>query len=131
MSNPAKVIGFLDIAGNWDPSLALVMVGALASFGMVHWVSRARVAPLLAARFALPTREGVDRPLIVGSLIFGTGWGLSGFCPGPAVVSSTFGDWRVWLFMGAMLAGILLYRFRPGSPGPVHGKSNAVSTPIR
>jgi uncharacterized membrane protein YedE/YeeE len=114
MSNPAKVIGFLDISGNWDPSLAFVMAGALAVFGAVYWSSRARTTPLLAPRFALPTRDGIDRQLVAGSLIFGVGWGLSGFCPGPAVVSCTFGDWRVWVFVGAMLAGMLLYRSWPG-----------------
>jgi len=113
MSNPAKVIGFLDITGNWDPSLALVMAGALTVFGAAYWSSRARTTPLLAPRFALPSRVGVDQQLVAGSLIFGVGWGLSGFCPGPAVVSSTFGDWRVWLFVVAMLGGMLLYRSWP------------------
>ena len=114
MSNPAKVIGFLDITGTWDPSLALVMAGALAVFGVAYRSSRASTAPLLAPRFAAPTRAGVDRPLIAGSLSFGVGWGLSGFCPGPAVVSSAFGDWRVWVFVGALLVGMLVYRFTPG-----------------
>lgn len=114
MSNPAKVIGFLDVTGNWDPSLAFVMAGALAVFGVAYWSSRANTAPLLAPRFAAPARDGVDRSLVAGSLIFGVGWGLSGFCPGPAVVSSAFGDWRVWVFVGAMLAGILIYRFTSG-----------------
>ena len=113
MSNPAKVIGFLDITANWDPSLALVMAGALAVFGAAYWSSRARTAPLIAPRFALPTQVGVDRHLVAGSLIFGVGWGLSGFCPGPGVVSSTFGDWRAWLFVAAMLGGMLLYRSQP------------------
>jgi hypothetical protein len=114
MSNPAKVIGFLDVSGNWDPSLALVMAGALAVFGIAYRGSRASTAPLFAPRFAAPTRDGVDRPLIAGSLTFGVGWGLSGFCPGPAVVSSAFGDLRVWVFVGAMLAGMLVYRFTSG-----------------
>ena len=114
MSNPAKVIGFLDITGNWDPSLALVMAGALAVFGVAYRSSRASTGPLFAPRFGAATREGVDRPLIAGSLTFGVGWGLSGFCPGPAVVSSAFGDWRVWVFVGAVLVGMLVYRFAPG-----------------
>jgi len=111
MSNPAKVLGFLDITGNWDPSLALVMGGALAVFGAVYWRIRGRNAPLMAERFATPTESRIDRPLVAGALIFGVGWGLSGFCPGPAVVSSASGNPLVWLFVAAMIAGVLLYRF--------------------
>jgi uncharacterized protein len=119
MSNPAKVLGFLDITGNWDPSLALVMAGALTVFGAACWRSKRRSTPLLAREFAAPGRRNIDRPLLSGSIIFGVGWGLSGFCPGPAIVSSTFGDWRVWLFVAAMVAGMLLYRFRHGrQPAP-------------
>ncbi len=114
MSNPAKVIGFLDVTGSWDPSLAFVMAGAVAVFGAAYWRARTRRAPLLAPEFAMPSRSRIDRPLVAGSLIFGVGWGLSGFCPGPAVVSSGFGDWRVWLFVAAVMVGMLLYRFRPG-----------------
>ena len=114
MSNPAKVIGFLDITGGWDPSLAFVMMGALAVFGVANWSSRKRSAPFLASRFGTPTERNIDSPLVAGSLIFGVGWGLSGFCPGPAVVSSAFGDWRVWVFVAAMIGGMLVYRFGPG-----------------
>jgi hypothetical protein len=112
MSNPAKVIGFLDITHNWDPSLAFVMAGALAMFGAAYWTSRTRSAPLLAPRFPIPSQGDIDRSLVGGSLIFGMGWGLSGFCPGPAVVSCAFGDWRVWSFVAAMVVGMLLVRFR-------------------
>ena len=114
MSNPAKVIGFLDLTGNWDPSLAFVMAGALVVFGVAYWSSRKRRAPLLSPQFATATPGDVDRPLVAGSLVFGVGWGLSGFCPGPAVVSSAFGDWRVWVFVAAMIVGMLVYRLRPG-----------------
>jgi uncharacterized protein len=114
MSNPAKVIGFLDITGNWDPSLALVMASALVVFGAAYRNSRNRRAPLLSPQFAAPHLGAVDRPLVAGSLVFGIGWGLSGFCPGPAVVSTAFGDWRVWVLVVAMILGMLLYRFRPG-----------------
>ena len=114
MSNPAKVIGFLDIAGNWDPSLALVMGGALAVFGAVYWRTRGRKGPLMAEQFAAPTETRIDRALLAGSLMFGVGWGLSGFCPGPAVVSTAFGNPLVWLFVAAMIAGMLLYRFSTG-----------------
>jgi uncharacterized protein len=112
MSNPAKVIGFLDVAGNWDPSLALVMAAALAVFGAVYWRTKGQGAPLVAERFAAPTEARIDRPLLAGSLMFGVGWGLSGFCPGPAVVGSAFGNPLVWLFVTAMIAGMLLYRLR-------------------
>jgi uncharacterized membrane protein YedE/YeeE len=114
MSNPAKVIGFLDITGSWDPSLALVMAGALAVFGTVYWSIRRPGAPLIAERFVAPTETRIDRPLLAGSLMFGVGWGLSGFCPGPAIVSTTFGNPLVWLFVAAMIAGMLLYRFLSG-----------------
>ena len=111
MSSPAKVIGFLDIAGNWDPSLALVMGGALAVFGAVYWRTKGRKAPLIAEQFAAPTETRIDRPLLAGSLMFGVGWGQSGFCPGRAVVSTAFGNPLVWVFVAAMIAGMLLYRF--------------------
>jgi len=114
MSNPAKVIGFLNITGNWDPSLALVMAGAVAVFGAIYWWIKGRRAPLVGEQFAAPTETRIDRPLLAGSLIFGAGWGLSGFCPGPAVVSSAFGNTLVWLFVTAMIAGMLSYRFAQG-----------------
>lgn len=128
MSNPSKVIGFLDITGNWDPSLAFVMAGALTVFGVAYWSSRAHTAPLLAPQFAVPSRVGVDRPLVAGSLIFGVGWGLSGFCPGPAVVASAFGNWHVWLFVAAILGGMLLYR---SWINPSLGEAEKVSASIR
>jgi uncharacterized membrane protein YedE/YeeE len=110
MSNPAKVIGFLDITGKWDPSLALVMAGAVVVFGAVYRLALRRQAPLYAARFALPDRTSIDSSLVIGALIFGIGWGLSGFCPGPSIVSAGFGDARVWAFVAAMIAGMLVYR---------------------
>ena len=112
MTNPAKVIGFLDITGNWDPSLAFVMGGAVVVFGLAYRLSLRRSGPLLAAGFVAPRQREITAPLVLGSLVFGVGWGLSGFCPGPAVVSSTFGDPRVWVFVAAMLAGMLVYRLR-------------------
>ena len=113
MTNPSKVIGFLDVTGNWDPSLALVMVGAIGVYGLAYWLSRARHArPFLADAFKLPLRRQIDRPLVVGALIFGAGWGLSGFCPGPALTSAGFGEPRVWAFIAAMLAGMMIHRLR-------------------
>jgi len=110
MSNPAKVIGFLDITGKWDPSLALVMGSAVVVFGVLYRLALRQGAPLFASRFSLPEKEGLDAPLMIGALIFGVGWGLGGFCPGPAIVSAAFGDARVWAFVGAMIAGMLVYR---------------------
>jgi uncharacterized protein len=110
MSNPAKVIGFLDITGNWDPSLALVMAGAVGVFSVCYRLALRRQQPLFDRRYFVPEKIGLDRPLVAGALIFGVGWGLGGFCPGPAIVSSAFGDPRVWAFVAAMVAGILLVR---------------------
>ena len=110
MSNPAKIIGFLDISGQWDPSLAFVMGGAVAVFAIAYRLALRRHAPLFDKSFLVPEKIRLDKPLIVGSLIFGVGWGLAGFCPGPAIVSSGFGDPRVWVFVVAMLAGMFLLR---------------------
>ena len=110
MSNPAKVIGFLDITGKWDPSLALVMAAAVAVFGVLYRLALRQGTPLLAPRFSLPEKDRLDVNLMVGALVFGVGWGLGGFCPGPAIVSAAFGDARVWAFMAAMVAGMLAYR---------------------
>ncbi|HKQ23459.1 MAG TPA: YeeE/YedE family protein [Burkholderiales bacterium] len=110
MINPAKVIGFLDITGKWDPSLALVMGGAVAVFGVLYRLALRQATPLFAPRFSLPDKEDLEASLVVGALIFGVGWGLGGFCPGPAIVSAAFGDARVWAFVGAMIAGMLVYR---------------------
>ncbi len=110
MSNPAKVIGFLDVTGKWDPSLALVMAGAVAVFGGLYRLALRQGTPLLAPQFTLPEKDSVDAPLMVGALVFGVGWGLGGFCPGPAIVSAAFGDARVWVFVAAIIAGMLLYR---------------------
>jgi uncharacterized membrane protein YedE/YeeE len=110
MTNPAKVIGFLDITGNWDPSLALVMGGALAVFAAAYWRSRRPGSrPALDTQFYVPDKRSLDWQLLVGSLLFGAGWGLSGFCPGPAIVSAGFGEVRVWVFIVSMAAGVTVY----------------------
>lgn len=110
MSNPAKVIGFLDITDKWDPSLALVMAAAVAVFGVLYRLALRQGTPLFAPRFSLPEKERLEAPLVVGALLFGVGWGLGGFCPGPAIVSAAFGDARVWAFVTAMIAGMFVYR---------------------
>jgi hypothetical protein len=113
MTNPAKVIGFLDITGEWDPSLALVMAGAIGVYAPVYWMLRARgVSPALVAEFHPPHARQIDRRLVFGALIFGAGWGLGGFCPGPAITSAGFGEPKVWVFVAAMFAGMMAYRLR-------------------
>ncbi|WNW10295.1 DUF6691 family protein [Pseudomonas sp. DTU_2021_1001937_2_SI_NGA_ILE_001] len=109
MADPAKVLAFLDLAGAWDPSLALVMAGALAALiGPMTWIRR-RGRPLLDGPLHLPERRGLDRRLMGGSLLFGVGWGLAGLCPGPALVLLPGGHWQAWLFMAALLAGMKLF----------------------
>lgn len=110
MINPAKVVGFLDIAGDWDPTLAFVMLGALAVTLPGFALVRRRAGPLLDSRFHLPTRQSVDIRLLAGAAVFGVGWGVTGFCPGPAVAALSSGVWPVALFVLAMLGGMLLYQ---------------------
>lgn len=109
MTNPAKVQGFLDLFGNWDPSLALVMGGAIA-VGMISFaIARGRTQSFLGGAMHLPTRTDIDKKLVVGGLIFGAGWGLAGFCPGPALVSMASGEIKALVFVGAMLAGMAIH----------------------
>lgn len=109
MANPTKVVGFLDLAGAWDPSLALVMVGAIAvAAGPLAWAKR-RAQSLLGAPMQLPTKRELDPRLIGGSLVFGIGWGIAGICPGPALAILLSGHWQVIVFVLAMLAGMLLF----------------------
>lgn len=111
MSNPAKVLGFLDLAGNWDPSLALVMAGAiLISFIPFQLASRTPRA-LLGEPMRLPTARDIDRRLVLGSLIFGVGWGLAGYCPGPALVSLALGGYKPLVFVGSMVGGMVLFQW--------------------
>ncbi len=109
MTQPAKVIAFLDVTGDWDPSLAFVMVGAIA----VHFVAYKLVPrlgnPLGAATFAIPTNTRVDRRLLTGAVLFGLGWGLGGYCPGPALTSLATGTVEALVFAAAMLAGMGLF----------------------
>lgn len=108
MTNPAKVIGFLDLAADWDPSLAFVMGGALLIGLLAFPFITKRSKSVLGDAIRLPTATKIDRRLIVGGLIFGVGWGLAGYCPGPAVASLTQGD-KPLLFFAAMLAGMALF----------------------
>jgi hypothetical protein len=109
MANPAKVLGFLDLYGLWDPSLAFVMAGAIAVAGTVFFLTRRRTLSLLGATMKLPTAKGIDRRLVAGSLLFGAGWGVAGFCPGPALVALGMGEGKALVFVLAMLAGMGLF----------------------
>jgi len=109
MANPAKVLGFLDLAGKWDPSLAFVMAGAILIGLGGFAVARRRTRSLLGLSMTLPTNRRIDRRLILGSLAFGIGWGLSGICPGPALVLVGVGSAKAWIFGAAMLAGMVLF----------------------
>ena len=108
MTNPAKVVGFLDVSGRWDPSLAFVMGSALlVTFPVFAWVRRAR-RPLLAERFQLPTKRDLDPQLLAGAALFGIGWGIAGLCPGPAIANLAAGSPEVLLFVVTMVAGMWL-----------------------
>jgi uncharacterized membrane protein YedE/YeeE len=107
MTRPRKVIGFLDFGGNWDPSLACVMLGAVAVHFLGYRVAQGRAAPLLGDEFALPTRRHIDARLVLGSAVFGIGWGLAGYCPGPALVSLGAGNLGALVFVATMLVGML------------------------
>jgi len=109
MANPAKVLGFLDIAGAWDPSLALVMAGAILVGMAGFFIARKRTTAVLGGAMHLPTSRELDRRLIGGSLAFGVGWGLAGFCPGPALVAIGMGYLQAVVFVVAMLAGMGVY----------------------
>ncbi len=109
MTNPAKVLGFLDITGDWDPSLAFVMAGAIAVGFFAFREARQRKWSVLGFSIDLPERTNIDKPLVIGAVLFGIGWGLAGFCPGPAVASVLIGGSPVWVFVASMLAGMGLY----------------------
>jgi uncharacterized protein len=114
MTRPIKVIGFLDFAGHWDASLAFVMIGAIAVYFTAYRLIRKRSAPLLGGKFSVPERKDIDRNLILGAAVFGVGWGLGGFCPGPAITSLASGAAPVTVFVLAMAAGIYLHSVLTG-----------------
>jgi len=105
MINPSRVIGFLDVTGRWDPTLVLVMAGALAVTVSLFPLILKRSQPLLCEKFYLPTGQTIDQPLVLGAALFGVGWGLGGFCPGPALAGLVSGISGVYFFVIAMLAG--------------------------
>lgn len=109
MANPAKVLGFLDLAGNWDPSLAFVMAGAIAVGMLGFAVARRRTLSFIGAEMKLPSARHIDRRLVGGSVVFGIGWGVAGFCPGPGLVALGMGEAKALVFVAAMLVGMGLF----------------------
>lgn len=108
MTQPEKIVGFLDFTGKWDASLAMVMVGAIGVHLVAYRLIRRRAAPLLAPGFSVPSSDRIDRRLVIGAAVFGLGWGLAGYCPGPALVSLATGGRVVVLVLG-MLGGMAVY----------------------
>jgi hypothetical protein len=108
MVDPGKVLGFLDFAGRWDPSLALVLAGATGTTFLAYRLIFRRHAPLLAPAFSLPAATTIDRSLLLGAALFGIGWGLVGLCPGPAIAVLAYGSMRAVIFVAAMLAGFVV-----------------------
>jgi uncharacterized protein len=114
MVDPAKILGFLDLAGRWDPSLAFVMVGAVGVGLVAFTVARRRTMSLLGAQMKLPSAHQIDQRLVIGSLTFGVGWGIVGFCPGPALVALGMGQFKALVFVIFMLAGMGLFEWLEG-----------------
>ena len=110
MTHAGKVLGFLDVVGAWDPSLLFVLGGAVAVTAIAFRFVLRRHAPVLEPSFQLPTTHGIDRRLIGGAAIFGVGWGISGYCPGPGIALLAAPSWETWVFVPALFAGALLYR---------------------
>jgi len=109
MTDPGKVIGFLDLSGLWDPSLAFVMGGAIAVGFFAFAVAKKRTQSFLGGALHLPTSNQVDKRLVIGSALFGAGWGIAGFCPGPALVSMADGQPKAAVFVAAMLVGMVVF----------------------
>jgi uncharacterized membrane protein YedE/YeeE len=109
MGNPAKVLGFLDIAGAWDPSLMLVMAGAIAVAAIAFALAKRRALSVLGSPMRLPAADKLDRRLAGGAILFGIGWGVAGFCPGPALLGIGIGLPQAMVFAGAMVAGMWLF----------------------
>ncbi len=110
MTDPGKVIGFLDVGGAWEPALAFVMGGAVVVYALAYRLIVRRPRPVVEVKFSLPTAKKVTTSLVVGSALFGIGWGLGGYCPGPALTSVVSGSWEVGLFVVTMLAGMGLHQ---------------------
>ncbi|MEO6566629.1 MAG: YeeE/YedE family protein [Casimicrobiaceae bacterium] len=124
MADPSKVLGFLDLAGAWDPSLILVMAGAIALSGAGYYAARRRTSSLLGTTMHLPVTRDIDCRLVGGSVLFGVGWGIAGFCPGPGLVALGLGEAKAVVFVGGMLAGMVVFEF-------LEQRQRAVSTKLQ
>lgn len=130
MVNPARVLAFLDVAGDWDPTLAYVMGAALLPSALGYAIRRRMKTPVLEEKFHVPEDRPVDSKLLLGAAVFGVGWGIVGWCPGPAIAGLALGTWQAWLFVAAMLLGMLLHRLgaaRMAADGAAEGGSAAAS----
>jgi uncharacterized membrane protein YedE/YeeE len=116
MMNPLRVLGFLDIAGNWDPSLAFVLAGAVGVSALGYFARTRMNQPILSGQFHVPTSQRIDLGLLLGAALFGIGWGLVGLCPGPALAALPLGLYRILVFVAAMLTGLVLYRILAERP---------------
>ena len=127
MANPAKVLGFLDLAGEWDPSLALVMGGAIAVGFFAFLVAKNRKRSFIGAEMKLPTASAIDGRLLAGSALFGAGWGVAGFCPGPGLVALGMGEPKALVFVAAMLVGMVIFSWleKRKSPAVVNAANTA------
>ena len=129
MTNPAKVLAFLDVSGSWDATLALVMGGALVITAAAYGMTRRRPKALFAGAFALPAQQKLDTSLLGGAALFGVGWGLAGLCPGPALANLGRGEPRVALFIAPMVVGMLLHRrFHARLRAPRQSEKNSASS---
>lgn len=113
MVNPGRVQAFLDVTGRWDPTLMFVMGAALIPSALAYLLRRRLMRPVLASQFFVPDNAAPDRRLLAGAALFGIGWGIAGFCPGPALAGLVLGAWQAWLFVAAMLAGMIVHRLVP------------------
>lgn len=120
MTDPSKVRAFLDVTGAWNPSLLFVMGGAMGTHALLRWVIlRRRERPVLAPAFPKPSHSKVDGRLVAGAALFGAGWGIAGYCPGPALTAIGSGTPTVLLFVAAMMGGMVLFRLLERRPAPV------------
>lgn len=127
MVDPARVLGFLDVAGAWDPTLAFVLAAAVAPSAIAYAIVRRMKRPVIAEEFCIPQNREVEGRLLTGAAMFGIGWGLAGLCPGPAIAGLVYGYSESWIFVGAMLAGMVLQRLyadlRDGRPLQLAGST--------
>ena len=113
MNNPERVQGFLDVFGYWDPTLMFVMGGALAiALPAFQWILKTKTKPTFPKRFYLPLKQGIDKNLVAGAALFGTGWALVGYCPGPAIASIGYGYIEVFIFIAAMMLGAKVHQWQ-------------------